>query len=112
MKAANIRNAAGKYVAPTAKAAGDFLSGSAFDAKGFATFNYKQTTNATAYPIVAITYGLAKTAKSPKNEVVAEFFRWVLDTYAPANAESLGYVPLTGKAKEVALAQVAKVNTK
>jgi ABC-type phosphate transport system substrate-binding protein len=112
MKAANIRNAAGKYVAPTAKAAGDFLSGSQFDAKGFATFNYKQTTNTSAYPIVAITYGLAKTAKSSKNAVVADFFKWVLDTYAPANAEALGYVPLAGKARDIALAQVAKVNSK
>lgn len=112
MKAANIRNAAGKYVAPTAKAAGDFLSGSQFDAKGFATFDYKQTRNMAAYPIVAITYGLAKTSKSAKNAIVADFFKWVLDTYAPANAESLGYVPLVGKARDVALAQVAKVNSK
>lgn len=112
MKAANIRNAAGKYVAPTAAATSAFLAGSTVDAQGFVTFDYKQATNTAAYPISAITYALAKTAKSSKNDTVKQYLDWVLNTYAPANAEALAYAPLTGALKTAALAQVAKISSK
>ncbi|MFM8994336.1 MAG: hypothetical protein ACKOJG_09110, partial [Actinomycetota bacterium] len=112
MKAANIRNAAGKYVAPTAAATSSFLSGSTVDANGFATFDYKQATNTTAYPVVAVTYALAKAAKNAKNDTVKQYLEWILNTYAPANAEALAYAPLTGALRTAALAQVAKVSSK
>ena len=105
MAAANIKNAAGKYVAPTSAAVSSMIADSDIDAKGFVTFNFKQTANATAYPFVAITYALAKTAVSSKSVVVRGFLQWILTTYAPAAAESLGYAPLTG-----ALLTVAKNN--
>jgi len=112
MKAANVRNAAGKYVAPTSAATSSFLAASSVDAKGFVTFDYKQATNTTAYPIVAITYALGKTAKSSKNAVVSDYLQWILNTYAPANAEALAYAPLTGTLKETALAQAKLINSK
>ena len=112
MKAANVRNAAGKYVAPTAAATSSFLVASTVDATGFVTFDYKQTTNTTAYPIVAVTYALGKTAKSAKNAVVSEYLQWILNTYAPANAEALAYAPLTGALKDKALAQAKLINSK
>jgi len=112
MKSANIRNAAGRYVSPTAAATSAFLSGSTVDARGFVTFNYAQTTNTAAYPIVAITYGLAKTATSSKNAVVRDFFLWVLNTYGPANAEALGYAPLSGTLKDRAVSLAQTVGTK
>jgi ABC-type phosphate transport system substrate-binding protein len=112
MKSANVRNAAGKFVAPTAAATSAFLSGSTVDDKGFVTFDYKQATNTAAYPVVAITYALAKTAKSAKNDVVKAYYDWILNTYAPANAEALAYAPLTGALKTAALAQVAKISSK
>jgi phosphate transport system substrate-binding protein len=112
MKSANVRNAAGKFVAPTAAATSAFLAGSTIDEKGFVTFDYKQATNTAAYPVVAITYALAKTAKSGKNEVVKAYYTWILNTYAPANAEALAYAPLTGALKTAALAQVAKISSK
>jgi len=112
MKAANVRNAAGKYVAPTAAATSAFLAGSTVDAQGFVTFDYKQATNTAAYPVVAITYALAKTAKSSKNDTVKQYLDWVINTYAPANAEALAYAPLTGALKTAALAQVAKISSK
>jgi phosphate transport system substrate-binding protein len=112
MKSANVRNAAGKFVAPTAAATSAFLAGSTIDAQGFVTFDYKQATNTAAYPAVAITYALAKTAKSAKNDVVKAYFDWILNTYAPANAEALAYAPLTGALKTAALAQVAKISSK
>ena len=112
MKAANVRNAAGKYVAPTAAATSSFLSASTVDSTGFVTFNYNQGTNTTAYPVVAITYALGKTAKSAKNAVVSEYLQWILNTFAPANAEALAYAPLTGALKEKALTQAKLINSK
>jgi len=96
MKAANIKNAAGKYVAPTASAVSSMIADSDIDSKGFVTFNFKQTTNTTAYPVVAVTYGLGRVEKTSKNIVVSDYLSWILNTYAPAAAESLGFAPLTG----------------
>ena len=105
MASANIKNAAGKYVAPTAAAVSSMIADSDVDAKGFVTFNFKQTTNTAAYPFVAVTYALGKIAKSSQNDVVRGYLQWILTTYAPAAAESLGYAPLTG-----ALLTVSKNN--
>jgi ABC-type phosphate transport system substrate-binding protein len=112
MKAALVRNAAGRYVAPTSAAASASIGGADIDAKGFVTFNYKQTTNTAAYPITAVTYGLGKLAKSSKNDVVRDFFTWVLETYSPANAEGLGYAPLSGEMKTKALALAKTISSK
>lgn len=112
MKAALVRNAAGRYVAPTAANASASIGGADIDAKGFVTFNYKQTTNTSAYPITAVTYGLGKLAKSSKNDVVREFFTWILETYGPASADALGYAPLGGELKTKALALAKTVSTK
>ena len=112
MKAANIRNAAGRYVAPTAANTSSFLGGSTVDATGFVTFDYRQATNTTAYPISAVTYMLGKTAKSAKNDTVKQYMEWILNTYSPANAEALGYAPLSGALRTTALAQAAKVSSK
>jgi ABC-type phosphate transport system substrate-binding protein len=112
MKAANIRNAAARYVAPTAANTSAFLSGSTIDSSGFVTFNYKQSSNTAAYPISAITYMLGKTAKTAKNDTVKQYMEWIINTYAPANAEALGYAPLSGAIRTSALAQAAKVSSK
>jgi ABC-type phosphate transport system substrate-binding protein len=112
MQSANVKNAAGKFVGPTAAGTSAFVSGAAIDAKGFVTFDYKQGTNTAAYPIVAVTYGLGKTAKSAKNAVVSEFFSWILSTYAPASADALGYAPLTGAMLTAATAQAKLINSK
>lgn len=107
IRAANIRNAAGVYVAPTSSNYNSFLKGATLDEKGLATFNYNQTSNRTAYPIGPVTYGLGQKSSDAKNKVVAEFFEWVLTKYSPANAEALGYTPLLGsfQSKGVVLAK-------
>jgi len=112
VKAALVKNAAGIYTAPTSANTAAMLAGSTVDDKGFVTFDYKQTKNTNAYPVVAITYALGKQAKSAKNALVAKYFKWIIETYAPANAEGLGYAPLTGALKTAALAKVALVNSK
>jgi len=110
MVSALVQNAAGKYTAPTAAAVSSMLSASDIDAKGFVTFNFKQTTNATAYPIVAVTYLLGKTSVSAKNSVVSDFAQWMLTTFAPASAESLGYAALSGSLYSLALNKAKTVN--
>ena len=112
MQSALIKNAGGIYTAPTAAAAASMIGGSTVDAQGFVTFDYKQTKNKTAYPVVAVTYMLAKTAKSSKNAVVADFAKWMIEEYGPTAADALGYAPLAGAIKTAALAQVAKINSK
>jgi ABC-type phosphate transport system substrate-binding protein len=112
MQSALIKNAAGIYTAPTAASAASMLGGSKIDAQGFVTFDYKQVKNKTAYPIVAVTYLLGKTAKSAKNAIVADFAKWMINEYGPSSADALGYAPLAGPIKTAALAQVAKVNSK
>ena len=112
MQSALIKNAAGIYTAPTAATAASMIGASAIDAQGFVTFDYKQTTNKTAYPIVAVTYLLGKTAKSAKNAVVADFAKWMINDYGPTAADALGYTPLAGAIKTAALAQAAKINSK
>jgi len=86
------------------------ISNSDIDAKGFVTFDFKQTTNATAYPIVAVTYILGKTQVTGKNAVVSDFVKWMLTTFAPSAAESLGYAPLSGALYSVALNKAKTIN--
>jgi phosphate transport system substrate-binding protein len=112
MQSALIKNAGGIYTAPTAAAAASMIGGSTIDEKGFVTFDYKQTKNATAYPVVAVTYLLGKTAKSAKNAVVADFAKWMINDYGPSSADALGYAPLAGAIKTAALVQAAKINSK
>jgi ABC-type phosphate transport system substrate-binding protein len=111
MLAANIKNVAGKFVAPTAAATSSMIADSDIDAKGFVTFNYKQTTNTTAYPFVAITYVLARTAPSSKATIVADYLKWILNSFAPLQAEALGYAPLTGAVLTIAKNNAARVGT-
>jgi phosphate transport system substrate-binding protein len=112
MQSALIKNAAGIYTAPTAASAASMIGGAQIDEKGFVTFDYKQAKNRTAYPIVAVTYLLGKTAKSAKNALVADFAKWMINDYGPTAADALGYAPLAGAIKTAALAQVAKINSK
>ena len=111
MASANIKNAAGKYVAPTAAAVSSMIADSDSDAKGFVTFNFKQTTNTTAYPVVAVTYAIAKTAVSSKSIVVSDYLKWILNSFAPLQAEALGYAPLSGAVLTIAKNNAARIGS-
>jgi len=111
LRSANIKNVAGKFVAPTAAATSSMIADSDIDSKGFVTFNFKQTANMTAYPFVAVTYALGRTAVSSKAIVVSDYLKWILNSYAPASAESLGYAPLTGAILTVAKNNAARVGS-
>ena len=111
MLAANIKNVAGKFVAPTAAATSSMIADSDIDSKGFVTFNFNQTANTTAYPFVAITYALGRTAASAKATVVADYLKYILTTFAPLQAEALGYAPLTGAVLTIAKNNAARVGS-
>lgn len=111
LRSANIKNVAGKFVAPTAAATSSMIADSDIDSKGFVTFNFKQTANMTAYPFVAVTYALGRTAVSSKAIVVSDYLKWILNSYAPASAESLGYAALTGAILTVAKNNAARVGS-
>ena len=111
MRSANVKNVAGKFVAPTSAATSSMIADSDIDSKGFVTFNYKQTSNTTAYPFVAITYALGRTAASAKALVVADYLKWILNTFAPLQAEALGYAPLTGAVLTIAKNNAARVGS-
>ena len=111
MRSANIKNVAGKFVAPTSAATSSMVADSDIDSKGFVTFNYKQTTNTTAYPFVAITYALGRTAASAKATVVSEYLKWILNSFAPLQAEALGYAPLTGAVLTIAKNNAARIGS-
>lgn len=102
MRAANIRNAAGRYVAPTSEAYNTFLAGGTQAANGFVTFDWN-TRNVGAYPIGAVTYMLCQTAVDAQNQTVGRFLEWVLTDYGPKNAEALGYTPLLGAFRDKAV---------
>jgi ABC-type phosphate transport system substrate-binding protein len=111
LRSANIKNVAGKFVAPTAAATSSMIADSDIDSKGFVTFNFKQTANMTAYPFVAVTYALGRTAVSSKAIVVSDYLKWILNSYAPASAESLGYAALTGSILTVAKNNAARIGS-
>ena len=111
IRSANVKNVAGKFVAPTAAATSSMIADSDIDSKGFVTFNFKQTANMTAYPFVAVTYALGRTEKTSKAIVVSDYLKWILNSYAPASAESLGYAALTGAILTVAKNNAARVGS-
>ncbi len=108
VRAANIRNASGVFVSPTSAGYNSHLAGGTQDAKGLISFNWKQTSNKTAYPLGAVTYGLCQTASDAKNKVVSQFFQWVLNDFGPKNAEALAYTPLLGSTRTNAFALAKK----
>jgi ABC-type phosphate transport system substrate-binding protein len=108
VRAANIRNASGAFVAPTSAGYNSHLAGGSQDEKGLISFNWKQTSNKTAYPLGAVTYGLCQTASDAKNKVVSQFFQWVINDFAPKNAEALAYTPLLGSTRTSAMALAKK----
>ena len=111
IKAANIQNVAGKFVAPTAAATSSMIADSDIDSRGLVTFNFKQTANTTAYPFIAVTYLLGRTAASAKALVVADYAKWILNTFSPAQAEALGYAPLTGSILAIAKNNAARIGS-
>lgn len=110
VKAAEIKNNAGVYVAPSPAASSEFYAEAAVAANGLVTPDYS-VKSATAYLINAIAYGLSATKTSSDNTAVKSFFTYFLSSCAPKAAAGAGYAALTGSILTKALAQVAKIST-
>jgi len=110
--AAKLKNGAGEYLAGSSAAAALFVSTAAVDSMtGIVEFNYA-TTKAGAYPITAVSYGMANTAANgtaAKNEVVKNYVNYVLDTCAPAVAEIKGYAALPANIVAISKTIAAKI---
>lgn len=114
---AKLKNASGTFVAPTASAAGRFLSAQTPITGGTdatnGTLNIDFTKKVTgAYQLSIVTYGLAP--KRPASQKVStgqglaiqNWFKYVVGTCVPAKGATLGYVPLGGGLKTSALNQI------
>lgn len=107
---ASIENAAGKYLQPTSKAASNFLSNFDLGKNGTIKANFKNP-DPTAYNLSSFAYGLAYTAgqDDAKSAAVKKFFTYLTSGKCTANAERLGYAPLSGDALGVAKLQIANI---
>ena len=105
VKAVSVKNAAGKFVAPTSASAGAAV-------KTIPAANVNQTTGwvtpdfltkaPDAYPITILSFGLGHKTYSAKNLAVKNFYRYVLDTCAKSKAANLGYAALDGTTLKLA----------
>lgn len=109
---AKIKNGAGEFLAGSTASARLGVSAAATDpVTGFVTFNY-DTTVAGAYPITAVSYGMANTVgfgTSADNAIVKRYVDYVLDTCAPAVAEIKGYAPLPANLVSISKTLSAKI---
>ena len=109
VKAAAIQNPGKKFVAPSPVSSAIWFEAADVSADGLVTQNYTNTA-ADAYPINAISYGLASKTPSADNTAVKSFFSYFLDVCAPKNAAAVGYTALQGAILAKADAQVAKIS--
>ena len=112
IQSVKVKNGAGEYLAGSS--AGAKLAVGAADVNpttGVVTFKYDNTV-AGAYPITAVSYGLANTtgvATANQNAVVKLYVNYVLDTCAPAVAEIKGYSALPDSLVTIAKTIAAKI---
>jgi phosphate transport system substrate-binding protein len=106
---ANILNAAGEFVAPSAAGTSAFLSGGTIAENGVVTPDYLKSLPG-AYPLGTTSYGLAygsgKDATTQK--LVAEWFTYVLDK-CPNKYPEKGFAQITGPMYNKAKEQIAKI---
>ncbi len=108
---ANIRNAAGEFIAPTASGTSAFLGGGTIEANGSLTADYKKVISG-GYPIGTASYGLVFPAAAGKNaetqKIVAEWHTYMLQK-CPAKFPEKGYAQITGPLYDKAMSQIAKI---
>ena len=108
---ANIRNAAGEFIAPTAAGTSAFLGGGTIEANGSLTADYKKVISG-GYPIGTASYGLVYPAAAGKNaetqKIVAEWHTYLLQK-CPAKFPEKGYAQITGPLYDKAMSQIAKI---
>ena len=112
LPSANIRNAAGEYVQPTAAGTSAFLgsSGTILD-NGSVITDYKKPVSG-AYSLGTASYGLVYPASANKNaakqKIVADWHTYMLEQ-CPKKFPEKGYVAISGPLYDKAKAQIAKI---
>lgn len=111
MAVANIRNAAGEFIAPSAAGTSAFLGGGTIQDNGSVVTDYKKPISG-AYSIGTASYGLVYPASAGKNaetqKIVAEWHTYMLQK-CPAKFPEKGYAQITGPLYDKAMAQIAKI---
>ncbi len=109
---AKIKNGAGEFLAGSSAGAALAVGAAAIDSTtGIVTFKYDNTV-AGAYPITAVSYGMANTAAygtSADNAIAKSYVNYVLDTCAPEVAEIKGYSALPASLVTISKAIAAKI---
>jgi phosphate transport system substrate-binding protein len=106
---ANVKNAAGEFVAPSAAGTSVFLGGGTIKADGTVDPDFVKPISG-AYPLGTASYGLAYTSgkSAAKQEAVKEWFTYVLDKCATKYPEK-GFAQITGPLATKAKEQIAKI---
>jgi ABC-type phosphate transport system substrate-binding protein len=109
---AKIKNGAGEFLAGSSAGAALAVGAAAVDATtGIVTFKYDNTVTG-AYPITAVSYGMANTAAygtAADNAIAKSYVNYVLDTCAPEVAEIKGYSALPASLVAIAKTIAAKI---
>ena len=108
---ANIQNAAGEFVAPSAAGTAAFLGAGNIQANGVVVLDFKKAVPG-AYSLGTTSYGLGYPAASAKNadtqKIVAEWFTFLLEQ-CPTKYPEKGYAKITGPLYDKAKAQIALI---
>ena len=109
IKAAAVQNKSGQFVLPSFKSGQAALSGITVDAD-LAGSNPNPSASG-AYPIATLTYLLVyRTGNGPKTDALKATINYMLSDKAQAQADDLGYVPLSEGIQAKARAAVNKIS--
>lgn len=96
-----LENGEGKFIAPSAEAASEFLSDFQPGSNGVVKPNYLNM-NPTAYNLSTFSYAISKGG----SKTVKDFLQYTITTCAKVHAKDKGYAPLTGKILDIAKNQI------
>jgi phosphate transport system substrate-binding protein len=103
LPAAEIRNAAGAFIAPTLKTVTAAAESASFPPDTDFRVSIANAPGAEAYPIASFTWLLIHTGdrRTPKDEAIRAFLGWMLEPAAQRMAADLHYAPLPVKLIEL-----------
>jgi phosphate transport system substrate-binding protein len=103
LPAAEIKNAAGQFIAPTLEGVSAAAAGAEFPATTDFRVSITDAAGAESYPISSFTWLLVHTrdTTSSKQRAIRGFLRWMLEPPAQRMAADLHYAPLPGRVIEL-----------